>query len=44
MIYEKVVYKDARIDHTPVNVRKDGTDATIDVRNVVKELVERGVF
>ena len=44
MIYEKVVYKDARIDHTPVNVRKDGIDATNDVRNVVKELVERGVF
>ena len=44
MIYEKVVYKDARIDHTPVNVRKDGIDATNDVRNVVKELTERGVF
>lgn len=44
MIYEKVVYKDARIDHTPVNIRKDGIDATADVRRVVEELTERGVF
>lgn len=44
MIYEKVVYKDARIDHTPVSVRKNGVEATIDVRNVVDELTERGVF
>ena len=44
MIYEKVVYKEARMDHTPVNTIKKGTEATIDVRNVVDQLMERGVF
>lgn len=44
MIYEKVVYKEARMDHTPVNTIKKGMEASIDVRNVVEQLFERGVF
>lgn len=44
MIYEKVIYKDARMDHTPVNLKKNGSEATIDIQNVVNQLIERGVF
>lgn len=44
MIYEKVVYKDARMDHTPVNIMKGGQKAAEDIRKVVNELFERGVF
>lgn len=44
MIYEKNIYREARIDHTPVNTIKKGMEATIDVRNVVGQLFERGVF
>ena len=44
MIYEKVVYKEARMDQTPVNIKKGGGEAAYDVRNVVKQLFERGVF
>lgn len=44
MIYEKVVYKEARMDHTPVNLMKNGKEATEDIRKVVNELFERGVF
>lgn len=44
MIYEKVVYKEARMDHTPVNIMKKGKDAALDIRSVVNELFERGVF
>lgn len=44
MIYEKVVYKESRMDHIPVNKIPKGKEATIDVRNVVEQLFERGVF
>jgi len=44
MIYEKVIYRDARMAHTPVNLMKNGKEATQDIRNVVNELFERGVF
>ena len=44
MIYEKIVYREARMDHIPVNKSKKGIEATIDVRNVVDQLFERGVF
>lgn len=44
MIYEKVVYKDARMEQIPVNLKKEGSAATSDVRAVVDNLFERGVF
>ena len=44
MIYEKVVYKESRMDHIPVNKIPKGKEATIDVRNVVEQLFDRGVF
>lgn len=44
MIYEKVIYKDARMDHTPVNMLKNGKEAAEDIRKIVSELFERGVF
>ena len=44
MIFEKIIYKNARMDHEPVNIRADGGAAAFDVRNVVNQLKERGVF
>lgn len=44
MIYEKVVYKEARMEHKPVSLIKGGQDAEADIRKVVNELFERGVF
>ena len=44
MIYEKVIYKEARMSHLPVNVIPGGEKAEADVRAVVNELFERGVF
>lgn len=46
MIYSKVVYKDARIAHTPVNIMagKTAKEAASDVRGVVEALKKKEVF
>ena len=44
MVYSKVIYKDARMSHMPVNVLKGGEEAAKDIYAVVDELHERGVF
>lgn len=46
MIYSKVVYKDARISHKPVNIMatKTAKEATDDVRAVVEALKAKEVF
>lgn len=44
MVYSKVIYKDARMSHLPVNVLKGGEEAAKDIYAVVNELTERGVF
>lgn len=44
MVYSKVIYKDARMAHLPVNVIKGGDDAAKDVYAVVDALFEKGVF
>lgn len=43
-IHSKIIYKDARIARTPVNLLKAGRAATKDVEAVVKELRKKGVF
>ena len=43
-IYSKAIYKDARLARTPVNKLKKGKNATADIKAVVNELFERGVF
>lgn len=44
MIYSKVIFKDARMSHQPVNIIKGGENAKADVVAVVNELFEREVF
>jgi len=44
MIYNKVIYKDARLVHKPVNVMKGGKAAAADISAVMNELFEKGVF
>lgn len=44
MVYSKVVYKDARMANTPVNVMKGGEEAAKDIYAVVDGLFEKGVF
>lgn len=44
MVYSKVIYKDARMTHQPVNVIKGGEEAAKDIYAVEKALFEKGVF
>ena len=44
MVYSKVIYKDARMSHEPVNVIKGGEEAAKDIYAVAKALFEKGVF
>ena len=44
VVHEKVSFKNARLARQPINCTKDGVEAAHDVRAVVKELFERGVF
>ena len=43
-IYSKIIYKDARLARTPVNLLRAGKAATSDVKAVVKELRKKGVL
>ena len=44
MVYSKVIYKDARMSHQPVNKLKGGEEAAKDIYAVVDGLYEKGVF
>lgn len=44
MVYSKVIYKDARMSHMPVNIIKGGEDAAKDISAVMDALFEKEVF
>ena len=44
MVYGKVIYKDARMEHLPVNVIKGGEEAARDIYAVMDGLFEKEVF
>ena len=44
MVRPKVAYAKAALEKVPVNIYKDGADATIEIQSVVNILTERGVF